>query len=224
MLAQDRTIFSDAARLFQVWILVRQANPASMKYVGRAGYVSKRIDCKAKTADLDAGGKQLAGLVVDPTVWPGAYSAARSSDAVALWRSFAGEHGLSKSGAGRHGYAVERNRDSRHYGCVTLNGSYIFGDYDLFDIVIPAQSNRNLAAVEELHGQVHMRGARVIPVQNYINNRTGVKMVNHGGQAQAMHKFEEVDAFGPNGEQEHWTSAKVQEQYAQWKRSTLAIS
>ena len=123
MLTQDRSIFSDAARQFQVWILVRQSNPASMKFVGRPGYVSKRIDCKAETADLDAGGKQLAGLVVDPTVWPGAYSAARSSDAVARWGSFASEHRLSKSGAGLHGYAVDGNRDSRHYGCVTLKGN-----------------------------------------------------------------------------------------------------
>jgi hypothetical protein len=120
-----------------------------------------------------------------------------------------------------YGHAVDGNGDARHYGYGTLNGSYIFGDYDLFDVVIPSQANCNLAAVEELHGPVHMRGARGIPVQNYINNRTGVKMVNHGGQAQAMHKFQEVDAFGPGGEQEHWTAAEVQQQYALWKRSTL---
>ena len=68
MLSQDRSIFSDAARQFQVWILVRQANPASLKCVGRARCVSKRLDCKAKTADLDPGGEQLPGPEVDPTV------------------------------------------------------------------------------------------------------------------------------------------------------------
>ena len=53
MRPQDKTIFLNAARQFQVWILVRRTNRASLEYVTRAGYMPKRIDCKAKTADTD---------------------------------------------------------------------------------------------------------------------------------------------------------------------------
>jgi hypothetical protein len=42
-----KAIFSDAAREYNVSILVRAANPASLKYVGMQGFCPKPLDCKA---------------------------------------------------------------------------------------------------------------------------------------------------------------------------------
>ena len=63
MRPQDKVVFLDAARHFHSWILVRRTNPASLPYVGLPGYSPKRIDCKAKTADLDVPPWKLAGVV-----------------------------------------------------------------------------------------------------------------------------------------------------------------
>jgi hypothetical protein len=98
-------------------------------------------------------------------------------------------------------YSVEMNATSPHYGCLKFNGSYIHGDYDLYDIIDVTQPHRNLAAVETLHGQPHMRGAKVLPVQEFINTRIGSPMVQHGGEAQyADHSEQSLDLFGPAGE------------------------
>src|SRR5580692_9242485 len=73
MRSQDKAIFLEAARQFQIWILVRRTNRASLEYVGRPGYTPKRIDCKAKTADIDIAPYQFQGLVVDPGIHPKAF-------------------------------------------------------------------------------------------------------------------------------------------------------
>ncbi len=61
----DITEFRDAAKAkqFRVWILFRASNPAGKQYIGVHGYVPKRIDCKAKTADQDV--TLPGGLVVN---------------------------------------------------------------------------------------------------------------------------------------------------------------
>lgn len=52
-----------------------------------------------------------------------------------------------------------------------------------------------------MQGAPHRRGAKVLPVQEYINSKIGSPMIQHGGQAQyADHSEEAIDAFGPNGE------------------------
>jgi hypothetical protein len=70
---QDVEAFRDAARQFKVHILVRRTNPASLRYIGRKGFIPKPVDCKPKTADYDVvlpDGlvTKCAGLVVDPTL------------------------------------------------------------------------------------------------------------------------------------------------------------
>jgi hypothetical protein len=190
---QDKAVFLEAARHFQVWILVRRTNVASLQYIGRPGYVPKRIDCKAKTADLDVPPYKLAGLVVDPTIQPKAFSPGRVAKAKDSWTAM-------KSLVGAV-YQVDSDSKSKHYGCLKLQGSYIHGDYDLYDIIDVTQPHRNLAAVETLLGQPHRRGAKVLPVQEFINSRIGSPMVQHGGEAQyADHSEQSIDAFGPNGE------------------------
>jgi hypothetical protein len=193
MRSQDKAIFLEGARQFQVWILVRRTNRASLEYVGRPGYVPKRIDCKAKTADTDIPPYKLAGLVVDPTIHPKAFSPGKSAKVGDCWAAMKPLLGTV--------YKVDTNTKSKHYGCLQLQGSYIHGDYDLYDVIDITQVHRNLAAVETLLGQPHRRGAKVITVQNFINSRIGSPMIQHGGEAQyADHSEQAIDAFGPNGE------------------------
>jgi hypothetical protein len=193
MRSQDKAVFLAAAQQFDSWILVRRTNRASLEYVGRAGYTPKPIDCKAKTADQDVGHYKLAGLVIDPTVHPTAFKPRKAEEAKKCWEAMKPLIGSR--------YAVDREPKSRHYGCVKLQGSYIHGDYDLYDIIDITQPQRNLAAVEVLLGQPHRRGPNVLRIQEFINSRIGSPMVQHGGEAQYKdHSEQSIDAFGPNGE------------------------
>jgi hypothetical protein len=193
MRTQDKIAFLEAARKFQAWILVRRTNRASLDYIGRSGYTPKRIDCKAKTADLDVPPFKLAGLVIDPTIHPRAFKADRKAKADQAWADM-------KSLVGTV-YKIDLNPQSRHYGCLMLNGAYIHGDYDLYDVIEVARPRGNLALVETLHGQPHFRGYKVKPVLEYINSRIGSPMIRHGGEAQYKdHSEQSIDVFGPNGE------------------------
>jgi len=193
MRTQDKAIFLEAASKFQVWILVRRTNVASLQYIGRAGYTPKRINCKAKTADVDVAPYKLAGLVVDPTIHPNAFQADKKFSAERLWMEMKPIIGTV--------YKVDLNKQSRHYGCLMFNNSYIHGDYDLYDIIDVALAHRNLALVETLLGQPHVRGYKVSQVQEFINSRIGTPMIQHGGEAQYKdHSQQRLDAFGPEGE------------------------
>lgn len=197
MRAQDKTIFSDAAVRFNCWILVRLTNPASLKYIGKKGYTPKRIDCKAKTADIDIRPYEIAGLVVDPTIHPNAIKPDKIKSATEAWQAM--RNLLGKK------YTVETDRKSKHFGCLKFEGNYIHGDYDLYDVVDmsnPHRTRTNLALVETLHDQDHRRGWMVLPVQRYVNERIGVEMVQHGGEAQYKeHSEQPLHAFGPLGQQ-----------------------
>jgi hypothetical protein len=196
MRPQDKAVFAAAAASpgIKSWILVRRTNPKSLKYIGLAGFTPKRIDCKAKTADQGA----LAGLVVSPEVRPDAFSDDKLEKVLGTWRDFR-DGVLDKP---HSEYSVDTNGNSEYYGCVMLNYSRIHGDYDLYDVIDPLQAQRNLAAVETLLGQAHRRGPKFYAVQQFINSRIGVPMVQHGGEAQYTdHSEQAVDAFGPDHEQ-----------------------
>ena len=193
MRPQDKPVFLEAARHFHSWILVRRTNVASLRYIGQPGYVPKRIDCKAKTADVEVPPYQLSGLVVDPNLLPRAFNPGRLLIAKNCWNGMKNLLGTT--------YEVDMDTKSKHYGCLKLQASYIHGDYDLYDIIDINQSQRNLAVVETLLGQPHRRGFNLIPIQDFINRRIGVQMIQHGGEAQyADHSEQSIDAFGPNGE------------------------
>jgi len=201
MRAEDKIVFADAARQFQAWILVRRTNPRSLQYIGKPGYVPKRIDCKPKTADLDGQEKLWAGLVVAPELCPGAFKPGKRDEAVRMWEEFVAQERLGKAGSSSP-YRVDTEERSRHYGCLQLDGQYIHGDYDLYDIIPVDHPSANLAAVEMLLGQPHRRGVLVTRVLAYVNGRIGIPMVQHGGEAQYKgHREQPLDAFGPNGEQ-----------------------
>lgn len=194
MRQQDEIAFAQAAKTLGLWILVRRTNPASLKYIGVPGYVPKPIDCKAKTADAGP----LAGLVVNPDLCPDAFRAGKVAKARIAWEAFRQSQSIGEPGAR---YAVQTDSAAKNYGAVTLQGKFLHGDYDLYDIIDPAQACRNLASVETLLNQQHMRGPNFYKVMSLVNRQIGVPMVQHGGEAQyADHSEQALDAFGPNGE------------------------
>lgn len=279
MRIEDWFHFRDAARLFKVWVLVRWTNPHSLEYVGRQTvkntYIPKPIDCKPKTADRDAPGREHKGLVVDPVTVPDAISPSRRNKALSSWESFLGAQGAhdapslnarnlstrtqplvrqtslgtiqhvqetrgvvdyqliknvrdgTADNSDERCYLVDLDPSSPHFGCLTLNGRYLHGDYDLKDIVRPLSAGRNEAVKEEMHGQPHMRSLELGPVQHFVNKRIGVPMVQHGGDAQyAAHESDTVEIFGPHGEAGTLVGlAQIQRWYqVAWQRRPISLS
>jgi len=98
MRGKDLRVFSMVARKYNVYILVRHTNEASLAYVGRAGYYPKPATIKAKTADQDpppfnanVGGvvrtvqHRVAGLVPHPGFQPRVFAGAKMDKALACW-------------------------------------------------------------------------------------------------------------------------------------------
>jgi hypothetical protein len=214
MRPQDERVFADAATKFQVWLIVRQTNPASWKYIGLTHYFPKPITCKPKTADLDAfpgsgmprARYDTAGLVVDPTIHKAVFSGDKTAKALGLWTDFKAEY-LTAAGANDKSsdYRVDTDKQSRHYGCLQYKGKYLHGDYDLYDIIatVGGQERANLAVVGTRDGVADYRPAHLFPIEDFVNGRIGAEMVHHGGQFQfSEHTNDTVEIFGPRGERE----------------------
>jgi hypothetical protein len=225
MRPQDRRHFENAAFHFRVWILVRDTNEASLAYIDQAllgkPYFPKTIDCKPKTADVDPPGRRHKGLVVDPDVSAGSFTRDKLNKTLEEWEKWPWQKYLDAADKGRPKavqaktisgapaetfyYKVDMDRSSPHYGCLMRGEDagkmcYLFGDYDLKDIVAAEHPAGNLAAVEMLHGQLSMRGPRLYAIQDYINGRIGVPVLQHGGDAQARpHAAEVIHVFSPGG-------------------------
>jgi hypothetical protein len=219
MRPQDAGVFAMAARVYSVYIAVRRTNEEALQYIGQKGYVPKRLDCKAKTADFDAiiNGSvyKTAGLVVDPhVVGAVAYTAGKYTKALNEWEKFRAH--LAPAGAdGRlplylppdRSYTVQMDASSVHYGCVMLspyglrtNAHYVHGDYDLYAIVPTGDKASNVFVEEERLGQKHVRGKDLLDVQNFVNSRIGVPMVLHGAQEHYSDDVnDQIDVFFPDG-------------------------
>jgi hypothetical protein len=239
----DYGAFRDAAVKFTCWILVREINPASLQYIPLHDYVPKPIDCKPKTADRDVNGKSLAGLVIVPGFHPDAFSPAKKIEALEEWGSFLMKAGVQRSNnpglslgdqardeawrlmRARREYSVDVDVNSRHFGCLKLNGKWIHGDYDLKDVVVVGHERANLALVSTLRDQPHMIGPRLRMIQDFINGRVGKPMVQHGGDAQFRdHKNELIDVFGPQGEHDQLTNlAEITAWYDKLKRPVIDL-
>jgi len=199
MYKEHEAIFSHVAVQTKLWIFVRLTNKESIRYMNLSGYVPKRIDCKAKTADSNSlkGPWQLAGLVVDNRIHSDVYKPDKINPARSAWGDFE-SHVLGRPGSG---YSVDGNKQSKHYGCVMLNGKYIYSDYDLWDIVDPANPRPNLGVVEELHGQLHIRNRLQRQVEEALARTPVAQLVQHSGEMQyAASTDQPIDAFGPDGE------------------------
>jgi hypothetical protein len=206
MREQDARIFFEAAKEFNVWLVLRQTNRESLKYIGRSLYFPKPITCKAKTADCDPpqgagmpGVKYVtAGLVVDPTVHGNVFSGGKmAAQILGLWKKFKSEQ-LDIKGSD---YSVDRDSRSTHFGCVKYKGKYLHSDYDLYDIIVVGHERANLAVVGERAGVPDFRPPRLFALERFINGRIGSTMIQHGGQFQfSEHTNDTVEVFGPEGE------------------------
>jgi hypothetical protein len=217
----DGEVFAEAARWFELFILVRATNPHSLPYMSLDGYSAKRLDCKAKTADLDVmlNGRlyKTAGLVVDPNVVGfAAYKGGKHAKALEEWAKFAPKVAsdiYDQSGKptktyypGGGLYGVQMNPEHMHYGCVMFASSslitaatYIHGDYDLYAIVAKASPRDTVFVTEKRLGETHVRGKELTDVQTFVNRRLGRPMVLHGDQEKyAAHSDEDVYAFFPD--------------------------
>src|SRR5688572_29251310 len=223
MRAHDVGVFSAAAVRFKVWILVRRSNVAAKEYIGKAGYVPKRLDCKAKSADGPAilprlGRKETAGLVVNPKI-PGMETAFKSgtkfNNAVRIWdKYFASLCWIPNPGDAQktyypHGkfYGVQMEEKHPHYGCVTFSSaslisaaSYVHSDYDLYAIVPQSDPTSNVRVKEERLGMSHSRGREFFDIQHWLNRNMGIAMILHGDQEKYSDDVEDqVDVFWPDG-------------------------
>ncbi len=151
MREQDERVFFDAAKEFKVWLVVRQTNRESLKYIGLSRYFPKPITCKAKTAGFDAYARAglprsryvTAGLVVDPTVHKNVFGGDKTAENILdLWSHFKSEYLEAKESD----YSVDPDSKSLHFGCVQYKGKYLHSDYDLYDIILVGHERANLAA------------------------------------------------------------------------------
>ncbi len=98
MRGKDLRIFCMIARQYNVYILVRHTNEASLEYSGNPGYYPKPATIKAKTADIDpppflytSGGQRhtaqhkIAGLVPHPGFQPKVFVGEKLSKAMSCW-------------------------------------------------------------------------------------------------------------------------------------------
>jgi hypothetical protein len=212
MRPQDAGVFHNYCMQQKLWMLVRYTNPDSLKYVGLQDYYPKPIDCKPKTAELDVARKdgkgkyELRGLLVDPTLHPGAFGQKKLDKTKALWASFA-EHFDLKSGTDR--YKVDLNPQSKHYGCLMVRApveyNYIHGDYDLKDIIEVGYEDWNLAfpmfELSTPHNEIFLQKHELRDVIRAINDQIGAPMLQHGSEMQfADHSQDRINVFGPKGE------------------------
>jgi len=194
MRIKDRVIFEEAARDLYLWILVRSTNAMSLPYIASPGYKPKGISCKAKTADHNYDNYRVAGLVANPYIHERAFKASKLADARQNWDKMS--HLIGNV------YQVNTDRSSPHYGCLTVNGNHIHGDYDLYDVIHPDHPEKNLGLATHKDGEPHIVGLYTKRVQEYINGRIGSPMIQHSGNAQfADHSgHSKIDVFGPRGE------------------------
>ena len=80
---EHRDVFFKTADRCRCWIGVREPNALADNWIGKAGYVPKGLNCKAKTADNPS--FRFAGLVVDPTQWPAAFKKETLAEARETW-------------------------------------------------------------------------------------------------------------------------------------------
>lgn len=224
MRLRDIAACSKAAKFFGVYIMVRRTNTQSIQYIGQPGYVAKRLDCKPKTADfsvgLPQGFKEVAGLVVDPTLegFQRAFKPAKLTEAKKEWEKFKPllapdmldsnkKPAYTYLPKGKF-YAVQLDKKNKHYGCLMFSSfsllsaaSYIHGDYDLYDIVPADKPEENIVYKEMRLDVPHNRGKRFFDVQHFLNNKMGAPLVLHGSQAKWKgHTDEPIDIFCPDGD------------------------
>ena len=206
-------VFLRAAKTFQVWIMVRVSNQMAWRFYRGTGYWPKRLDIKAKTAMIDLGVYELAGLVADPNIHPGAFGGRNMQDVRKLWQETLPHIYVQQPGETRtylpHGklYSVEPDRKHKHYGCLYFtkyglisNKLFVCGDYDLYGLVSAKDPGQHLFVEETMLGKDHVRTPELRDVQYFLNRELGAPLIQHGAQESfLLHQDERVVVFWPDG-------------------------
>lgn len=203
---KDASVFKLAATAKNCMIFVRPSNPDSARYAGVSGFTSKPLSCKAKTANNSQ--HPLAGLVVDPTEVAEAFLPGRRKGAKELWKHF-----KKKLADPSSGYAVVQ--DGFYRGCLTLNGKFLYSDYDLLAVVpldskrkpIPNDPRSEPKNTIAAGGDVDCISPLVMEVRDWINANSGrpadQPMVHHGADFDDLNDYrpgqEMLDVFEPGG-------------------------
>lgn len=266
MRAKDVRIFCMVAQKYNIYILVRQTNPASLAYVGQPGYYPKPAAIKAKTADKDPSGSvasqaaryKIAGLVPHPWFHPAVYSGDKLSSAQrywldtldialspgcnipradphapATWKFWGADHLSARTG---WRWKIDVDPASQHFGCLQIarDGvawSYVHGDYDLKDVIVSGAESINQRVEGSIHGVKNytplLRGMEFETIQNELNERMGIAMVQHGSEAQfAGHGDEAIVLILPDGPNLQYqvlgNAEAVQVWYKQLNRQLIA--
>ncbi len=85
MKQEHKNAFLATADQFSCWIILREPNELSDRWIGRAGYKPKRVTCKAKSADDPV--HPLGGLVVDPKLCPDAFASQSLTTVLETWET-----------------------------------------------------------------------------------------------------------------------------------------
>lgn len=186
-----------------VWIVARQTNRESFKYVGQTGYTAKDITCKPKTADRNnafppAGDRagETAGLVTSPRLCPTSFTRDRLQTALEEWQKF--ERILDND---HYGYSVHLG--DKHHGCLKREGKFIHGDLDLFDVINPQMVRDEKIFDEKIEGHTNKFTVLGRHIGDQINELLPAPMVLHGGQAQYGAFLDEgLFVFAPHGQRQ----------------------
>jgi len=180
-------VFFKVAEQFECWIGVREPNPLADKWIGKSGYVPKGLNCKAKTSDNPA--FRFAGLVVDPTARPEAFTKETLADAEDTWKKK-----FLKDGRVPPGFACMQTGPEK--GLVKFAGAAIFADYDLMAI------SRSNSRGEMLFTDQAQQGELFAKIEPLLRQGLRVPMVQHPtefmwDQGIGAREFEWVLWFGP---------------------------
>lgn len=177
MRPRDWAAFAYTAWWFQVYIMVRRSNELSIDFVGKAGFVPKSPETKAKTAQKDFKNLvtgvdlEVGGLVCNPYApgMEGAYEPDKLSGAKKEWDKFVSTGRLGEAEWEPDGkvstrpvrpasarFFVDMNRASKRFGALMQcdpsqprAARYVHGDYDLFAIVPADDPSTNIVVAEQ---------------------------------------------------------------------------
>lgn len=195
MQQRHRDVFFAVADANRCWIGVREPNDLADRWIGRPGYIPKPVTCKAKTADNPT--HRLAGLVVDPTLEPGAFRAESLLGAQESWRRFAP--------GGRLPVLFTRVDSGADKGVLKLNGSSIHADYDLMALLLADPAGGRKATSQP---EAKVLYDKVAPA---LNRGFGSPMIQHGPEmayeGMGARASEQIWWFGPRRQFGAWMSS-----------------
>lgn len=119
---------------------------------------------KAKTAKADSSGFKLAGLIASPITHPSAFDITRNF--LDNWRDLNAR--LVEVGSG---FSLNQSRASEHYGCVKLGEDYLYGDFDLYDVIFNRDSRGKKSTQEELPSTFPLTSYQQPPKKGFGSSR-----------------------------------------------------